>query len=59
MISQTFFASAMQAKHFNGYNGIITVKTVSLCRKLFFIKNLKREKKMLALTSFYYLSEEI
>ena len=59
MISQTLFASAMQAKHFNGYNEIMTVKKVSLCRKLFFIKSLKREKKTLALTSFYYLREEI
>ena len=39
---------------------ILTVKTVTLCKKLyFFMKSLKSKKKKLALTSFYCLSREL
>ena len=39
---------------------IITVKTVTLYKKLyFFIKRVKGKKKKLTLTSFYYVSREI
>ena len=39
---------------------IITVKTVTLYRKLyFFIEALKSKKKKLALTSFYYVNQEM
>ena len=38
------------------YREIIKVKTVALYKKIFFIKSLKRKKKKLAVTSFYYVS---
>ena len=42
------------------YREIIKVKIVTLYEKLyFFIKNVKSKKKKLALTSFYYVSQEI
>ena len=42
------------------YRETITVKTVTLYKKLhFFIKSLKSKKKKLALTSSYYVSREI
>ena len=42
------------------YREIVTVKTVTLYKKLyFFIKSLESKKKKLALTSFYYVSREI
>ena len=51
MISQQFFAIAMQIKQFNQlvslrYREIITVKTVNLCKKLYFFheKSKKQEK---------------
>ena len=41
------------------YREVITVKTVALDKNLyFFIKSLKSRKKKLALTSFYYFSQE-
>ena len=42
------------------YREIMTVKTTTLYKKLyFFIKNLKSKKRKLALTSFYYVGWEI
>ena len=50
----------MTQKVFLKYGEIITVKTVTLYRKLyFFIEALKSKKKKLALTSFYYVNQEM
>ena len=50
----------MTQKAFLKDREIITVKTVTLYRKLYFsIEALKSKKKKLALTSFYYVNQEI
>ena len=41
------------------YREIIMVKTVTIYKKLFFIKSLKSKKKKLTLTLLYYVSREI
>ena len=50
----------MTQKVFLKYREIITVKAVTLYKKLyFFVETLKSKKKKLALTSFYYVNQEM
>ena len=41
------------------YREITTVKTVTLCKTLFFHEKSKNQEKKVALTSFYYVNLEI